>query len=174
MINETILNLIHTDCSHPLFKKYSKHLDQSVNWDPIRRVAEPLSRVFSKVLEFDVGINYANVGVTRTNDMILEIVRNNHPKYVFWPTMSYEILEDTFAAIRQEGSYVVGWFFDDECRFDDYSRWWIPFMDYIFTTDKVAVGRYQELGAKAIHLLVTADPEFLSLHSVRRHGMPVL
>jgi glycosyltransferase involved in cell wall biosynthesis len=161
MINETVLCLIHSDCRHPILKKHAKHLDQSVNWDPELHVTKPLSSIFSKVIEFDVGKNYATMGVSKTNEMILQIVRSEHPKYVFWPTMSYEILESTFSAIRQDGSYVVGWFFDDECRFDEYSRWWIPFMDYMFTTDKIAVARYQESGAKAIHLVVTTDPDYL-------------
>ena len=86
-------------------------------------------------------------------------MKEHSPKYVFWPTRHYEILEETFQEIRQFGSYVIGWFFDDECRFDDYSRWWVPYMDYILTADKASVSRYESLGAKAFHLLVTCDPD---------------
>jgi hypothetical protein len=159
MIRQKILFLPHTDCRHPRLRPFAQQLGMSVNWDPEIRVGKPLEKVFEQVLRYDVGNEYAAHGVSATNARLVELVRRNRPKYVFWPTMSYEILEETFWEIRRLGAYVVGWFFDDECRFDEYSRWWIPHMDYIFTGDKASIPRYQQLGAKALHLLVTSDPD---------------
>jgi len=53
----------------------------------------------------------------------------------------------------------VGWFFDDECRFDNYSKWWIPYLDYFVTADKESAFKYQLLGANAYHLLVTSNAQ---------------
>jgi radical SAM superfamily enzyme YgiQ (UPF0313 family)/glycosyltransferase involved in cell wall biosynthesis len=160
MIGQSILYLPHTDCQHQLLKPFARQLDISVNWDPDLRLGHSLKKVFERVIRYDVGFNYAENGPTAANQGIIDCVREHRPKYVIWPTMNYEIHEETFQEVRKLGAFVVGWFFDDECRFDDYSRWWIPFMDYIFTCDRSSVSRYLELGAKALHLLVTADPEY--------------
>jgi len=159
MINQTILFLPQTDCCDIKLKPYAKILSANVNWDPDLHLGTPLSKIFNSVIRFEIGGSYCNDGVIQTNKRIVELVREHSPKYVIWPTMTYEILEETFQEIRKSGAYVIGWFFDDECRFDDYSRWWIPYMDYIFTADKASVLRYKELGAKAFHLPVTGEPD---------------
>lgn len=159
MIPHKLLFLPHTDCRHPRLRPHAAALGMSVNWDPDLRAGNPLARVFREVLRFDIGRAYADQGVFAANARLVAIVREHRPKYVLWPTMSYEILPESFQEIRRLGAYVVGWFFDDECRFEDYSRWWIPCMDFILTGDKRSVERYRGLGATALHLLVTSDPE---------------
>jgi len=159
MIDETILYLPHTGCDDSPLKEYELELDSRVNWDPDIRLGEPLKRVFSKVIRYDVGQSYAKYGVGRTNNEIIELVRAERPKYVMWPSMSYEIMGSTFQRLREIGTFVVGWFFDDECRFDDYSRWWIPYLDYVLTVDKWSVEKYQQLCTFVRHLLVTSNPE---------------
>lgn len=172
MINRTILYLPHTGCVNSPLKKHERELDARVNWDPYIRLGEPLKKAFSKVLSFDIGKSYAGYGVARTNNQIFDLVRAHRPKYLLWPSMSYEILESTFQAIRKEGAFVIGWFFDDECRFYDYSRWWIPYLDYVLTVDKESVRKYQELGATAMHLLVTSNPEvFKRLEVQKRYNV---
>lgn len=160
MFNETILYLPWAESDNFILRKYGRELLVEVGWDPDLRLGDPLKKVFSGVISYDVGKDYAEIGVRLTNKKIIEMVRQEHPKYVFWPTRMYEIQETTFHTVRYEGAYVIGWFFDDECRFEGYSRWWIPYMDYILTTDKQSVERYQELGATAMHLLVTSDSAF--------------
>lgn len=159
MINQTILFLPQTDCSDIKLKSYAGILGVNVNWNPDIHLGTPLSKIFNRVIRFEIGDSYCKDGVIQTNKRIVELVREHFPKYVIWPTMTYEILEETFQEIRKLGAYVIGWFFDDECRFDNYSRWWIPYMDYIFTADKASVLRYNEIGAKAFHLLVTGEPD---------------
>ena len=159
MIDETILCLLRTGCGDSPLKRYGHELDIIVNWDPDIRIGEPLKKVFSKVLRYDFGKSYVESGVLKTNNQIVDLVRAEHPKYMLWPSSMYEIQESTFQAIRKEGTLVIGWFFDDECRFDDYSRWWISYLDYVLTVDKESVKKYQEQGATAMHLLVTSNPE---------------
>jgi len=163
MINETILYLPHTGCGNSPLNKYAKELGANPAWDPDIRVGEPLKKIFSRVLRYDFGIGYAKHGIGRTNNEIIDLVCKERPKYVFWPSMSYEILESTFQTIRKEGTYVIAWFFDDEVRFDGYSKWWVPYVDYILTTDEQSVTRYHEIGANAMKLLVTSNPEVFRL-----------
>ena len=163
MIDETILYLTHTGCGKSPLRKYAKVLDSDPAWDPDMRVWEPLKEVFSKVLRYDFGVRYAEIGVGGTNREITNLVEKENPKYVFWLSMSYEVLESTFQKIREKGSLVIGWFFDDEVRFDNYSKWWIPYLDYILTVDRQSVKRYRELGAMAINLLATSNPNIFKM-----------
>ncbi len=159
MINQTILFLPQTDCTDAKLKPYADMLGASVFFNQDLHFGKPLLKIFDHVIRFEVGEAYAKYGAIHANKRILEVVKEQSPKYVIWPTRTYELLEETFQEIRKMGAYVIGWFFDDESRFEGYSRWWIPYMDYIFTADKASVSRYQQLGAKALHLIVTGEPE---------------
>ena len=160
MINETILHLPPTDFGGTRLEKFEQELYGSDGiWNPEFRYSKSLRKIFSKVIQYDYAKKQVELGILRSNSELIQVVRSEHPKYLFWPSMSYEIQETTFQTIRREGSFVIGWFFDDECRFDEYSRWWIPYLDYILTVDKHSVKKYQELGATAMHLLVIPNPE---------------
>ena len=172
MINETILYLSYTDFGDSRLKKYEREFVGMATWDLDIGLDEPLRKMFSKVLRYDFEKSYAESGVLMTNNKIIELVRAQRPKYVLWPSMSYEILESTFQAIRKEGAFVIGWFFDDECRFDDHSKWWIPYLDYCLTGDKESIKKYRELGATAMHMLVTSNPEvFRRLEVEKRYDV---
>ncbi len=111
---------------------------------------EPLKRIFSKVILYDYLERTAEIGVKAVNQEVISIVRQEHPKYVLWTSFYYDILGSTLDQVRQEGSIVIGWFFDDEWRFDPYSKWWIPHLDYFVTNARDAVPKYRELNAGVI------------------------
>ncbi len=159
IIDETILVLAITDCRNHKLAKYPG-VDCRCNLDFDKNITEPLKKTFSDIIRYDFLKRYLEVGVKATNQEILDIVREERPKYVLWPSMSYEIQERTFREIRKQGAIVIGWFFDDECRFDDYSKWWVPYLNYVLTCDRESVKRYEELGGRALFLLVYSNPEF--------------
>jgi spore maturation protein CgeB len=156
MIDETILFLTHTDCGMPALKRYGLGIGPNADFDSL--FVQPLRKVFSEVIVYDMWKNYAEIGVRKSNEEIIDIVHTHQPKYLLWPSMMYEIMEFTFQKIRERGTLVVGWFFDDEIRFDDYSRWWSFCLDYCLTTDKESVKKYEELGCTAIHALPVSNP----------------
>jgi spore maturation protein CgeB len=151
MINETIILLSpYEDCSKHRLAKHVGYLKVAVPFDVC--FYQPLKRVFSRVVLYDYLKRMVEVGVRGVNEEIIELVGKEHPKYVLWLAFGeyYEIQESTFDTIRREGAKVVGWFFDDEVRFDYYSKWWIPHLDYFITNDIEAVPKYGQLGAHAI------------------------
>lgn len=156
-IDETILVLTISDNRNHKLAKYPG-VQCHCNFD-FRNITEPLKKIFSNVTSYDFLKHYLEIGSKATNREILDIVRKKQPKYILWPSYMYEIQETTFRAIRDEGTIVIGWFFDDEVRFDDYSKWWAPYLDYILTTDKQAVEKYKKLGEDAFHLLVFSNPD---------------
>lgn len=153
MINETIILLAQLeDCSeHRLAKHFSSRLahyfPHAINF------YQPLQEVFSKVIPYDFIKRTTEIGVKGINEEIVEFVRQERPKYVFWISGSYPFLESTFGSIREEGSIMVGWFGDDHFKFDSYSKWWIPHLDYCITIDIEAVPKYKALGARVIHTI---------------------
>lgn len=113
---------------------------------------EPLQKIFSKVILYDYLKRRTEIGVRAVNQEIIELVRKEHPKYVIWTSWQYDIQESTLETIRQE-STVIGWFFDDDWRFDDYSKWWIPYLDYCVTNAIEAVPKYIEFNAGVIQTI---------------------
>ncbi|MFC2059677.1 glycosyltransferase [Chloroflexota bacterium] len=114
---------------------------------------KPLQEIFSKVIPYDYTKRMAETGVRGVNEEVIELVRKEHPKYVLWLPAEYEFMESTLDVIRKEGSIVIGWFVDDEYRFDNYSKWWIPHLDYCITFDIEVVPKYKALGARIVHVL---------------------
>jgi len=167
VINESILFLTHTDCGIPQLKRHGLGIGPNADFDSL--FVQPLRKVFSEVIVYDMWKRYAEIGVEKSNEEIIDIVSADHPKYLLWPSMMYEITESTFHDIRKQGTLVVGWFFDDEMRFDDYSRWWSPCLDYFLTTDKESVKRYEELGCTAIRALPVSNPAIF-----RKLDLPLL
>ena len=126
MIDETVILL------SPL-KDYSKHrLAKYIGGNLLLTVSfdlyfyKPLQEIFSKAIVYDYIQQMTEIGVTATGNEIINLVRKEHPKYVLWISVNYELQESTFESIRREGTVVVGCFHDDETCFDHYSKWWIP------------------------------------------------
>jgi len=150
MIDETIILLSpYEDCSQHRLTKHVAYLKsaRAVPFDVC--FYQPLQRVFTRVVLYDYLKRMVEVGVRGVNQEVIELVKKEHPKYVLWLAVGeyYEIQESTFDAIRKEGAKVIGWFFDDEVRFDYYSKWWIPYIDYFVTNDLEVVPKYKKLGA---------------------------
>lgn len=162
MINKTAMLVFQEDCRNEKLIPFATELHASIFFDQNRYFGQPLSKIFTKLIRFEIGAPYANKGVLYANRKIVELVRSENIDYVIWPTRTYEILEFTFQEIRKYGAKIIGWFFDDETRFDNYSQWWVPFMDYIFTADIGSVQRYLGMGIKAFHVPVSAEPSDFS------------
>jgi spore maturation protein CgeB len=113
---------------------------------------DALNKIFSKVIVYDYPTRIIEIGPKAINDEIINIVRREHPKYVVWLSSYHEFLESTFDTIRKEGAILIGVFFDDEFRFDAYSKWWVPHLEYCLTNDVEAVPKFKELGGYPIHM----------------------
>jgi len=153
MINETILLLIYYYHYEMRNHRVLKHRIQMAYLPFDLYLYKPLTKIFSNVILYDYLKRVAEIGITAVNEEVFDLVRKEHPKYVLWISFSYDIQPSTIEAIRKEGSIVIGWFFDDEWRFEDYSKWWIPYLDYCVTNAIEAVPKYRELGARVIQTI---------------------
>jgi len=115
---------------------------------------EPLKRIFSRVIVYDYIERLLEKGFKGINEELVELVKKEKPKYIIWPSVNYEFLESTFDKIRELGTKIIGLFFDDEFRFDKYSKYWIPHLDFCVTNCEEVLEKYKKLGAKVIHVFV--------------------
>lgn len=150
MINASLVLLIPTEdySQHPLAKHVPVYMpDYPFNLYYI----EPLKKLFSKVIVYDYIRRMTQIGVKAVNGEIIELVKKEHPKYLVWVTVHHEFLESTCDIVQKEGTKVVGIFFDDEWRFEEYSKWWAPRLDYCVTSAPDAVPKYKEQGGRVIY-----------------------
>lgn len=158
-IDATVLFLTVSDQRSNALCKYPG-VDLHCNYELDKNWSGGLERIFSRVVKYDFLKNYAEEGIKKVNSDIIEIVAREKPKYVIWPSFMYEILESTFETIRESGSMVVGYFFDDQSRFDHYSKYWIPYLDYIVTVDdERSVMKYSKFGVNAIYKTCGVSPD---------------
>lgn len=153
MINETVILLCQLEdySDHILSKHIYAYLRITTSFDLY--FFKPLQRIFSKVIPYDFVKRITEIGLTAVNKEILDLVREERPKYVLWIPAYHEFQESTFDIIRKEGTMVIGWFGDDDWHFDEYSKWWAPYLDYCVTNAIEAVPKYKELGARVIQAI---------------------
>ena len=155
MINETIIFLTYyyePELRNHRLLKYVK--DCCGAYLPFNLyLYEPLQKIFSKVILYDYLKRRAEIGIKAMNEEVIDLVRKEHAKYVLWTSFYYDIQQSTLDTIRQDGTIVVGWFFDDEWRFNSYSKYWIPYLDYCVTNAIEAVPKYRALGARVIQTI---------------------
>lgn len=155
MINETIIFLTYYYepelRNHRLLKYVKDNLGAYLRFDLY--LYEPLQKIFSKVILYDYLKRRAEIGIKAMNEEIIALVRKEHAKYVLWTSFYDDVQQSTLDTIREEGSTVVGWFFDDEWRFDSYSKYWSPYLDYCVTNSIEAVPKYRALNARVIQTI---------------------
>ena len=155
MINETIILLVYNynyeDRNHRLLKYVKRYCAAYLPFDLY--LYEPLQKIFSKVILYDYLKRRAEIGIKAMNEEIIALVRKEHAKYVLWTSFYDDVQQSTLDTIREEGSTVVGWFFDDEWRFNSYSKYWSPYLDYCVTNSIEAVPKYRALNARVIQTI---------------------
>ncbi|MCX7917802.1 MAG: glycosyltransferase [bacterium] len=113
---------------------------------------DPLKKIFKDVLPYDFQKRIVEIGIKKMNEEVLEIVKNYKSDYVIYLSGYYEFTIETLKKIREK-STLIGWFFDDEFRFENYTKYWIPYFDFYVTHSIEAIEKYKKLNVKVIHTL---------------------
>lgn len=173
-INETILFLTYS-------LDYSWDQDNR-NWPVLRHIindycpaylpfdlyiGEPLKKIFSKVIIYDFLKRRCEIGLQSMNEEIIALAEKERPKYVLWTSFNDDVQQPTLEKLRAAGSIIVGWFFDDDWRFNNYSKYWAHYLNYIVTNCPGAVPKYKEMGAQVIQTVpntgIAIDPDWPNL-----------
>ena len=120
------------------------------NYDMDQNIYDSLTLIFPNIIRYYYRKRFKESGICKVQNEIIDIFMKEKPDFVFWPTSMYEIQEDTLLQIHKNGATIIAWFSDDHCRFDSYSKYLMPFIDYSITTDPVSYKKYKVLGAGCI------------------------
>lgn len=112
--------------------------------------SEPLGKIFSEVIVFNLIETILEKGILGANREILKIVNAEKPDYVYVLASGYQTLKLPYDQIKKTGATIVGSFSDDEFCFDIQTRWWASNFHYCITGDIQALPKYKKIGAKAI------------------------
>lgn len=155
LINEKILYLTYffnpknyeRDCFKYVYKRFCIQTPFDIYF------YRPLRKIFKKVVLYDYLLRRRQIGIVAMNEEVIRLVKREKPKYVLWTSFHYDIFKSTFEAIRKEGIAIIGWFFDDDWRFENYSKQWVPYLDYCVTNLTSVVPKYHKLGVSAIQII---------------------
>lgn len=113
---------------------------------------DTLSRMFGgNIIYFPVDENIMEYGKRKMNERLVDIVNKEKPDILFCNLFTNEIDSKTIKYItKKTDTITVNWFSDDQWRFDNFSRYWAPFFDWVITTDPLAVGKYHFIGYKNV------------------------
>lgn len=148
MIDKKILVLMETDQSNSSLAG-NRGISLGCKCDMYSMLIPSIKNVFSDVISFDFLEYYVNYGATKTSNKLRELILENKPDFLLWLSYAYEIDPDDFIFARQNGVKTIGWFFDDESNFDNYSLMWVPYLDFVLTNDPGAIDKYAKYGITA-------------------------
>lgn len=118
---------------------------------------------------FDFLSLLSSCGKKRMNEMLIETVNSFKPDLMLTYLFRDEIEIETLETITNGGSTTtLGYFGDDEWRFDDFSSKYAKGFKWIVTADKQAVEKYRRIGChNVIHKKTGANHYFF-----RKSGLP--
>lgn len=148
--NFTVLFLKCSDQRKHCFSRYNLDIINYTGDQVDEGISFGLKSVFKKVIEYDYFKNYFDKGIYKTNSEIINIVKTETPHYVIWLPRDF-ILEETLSYIKKTGSFIVGYFSDDQTRFETQTIYWLPYIDYAVTIDNIkSIDKYRGYGVDAI------------------------
>jgi len=121
----------------------------------------PLSKFFDNIILFDPRKQYFNLGKEKMNQNFLDIIAKEKPDYVFLLLIYDEFYMETFEKIRKisPNTRTINYFSDEAWRFQDYSRYYIPFLDYSIIPPQLPQKCYTEDGLENFFYVIGVNHE---------------
>lgn len=124
-----------------------------------------------QIIRFDFKAIEKRFSRREMNKMLLETVYRYNPDLMFTVLFRNELDKKVVNEIStQTETKTINWFCDDHWRFDSYSRYWAPMFNWVVTTAKSALPRYEEIGYENVIHAQWACNHFL----YRKLGLPHL
>ena len=155
-----LLSALQFNGDHPLASFLGEYPETFSPYD--QYFLAPLRKLFQEVEGYDYVRRLMDLGPLDLNRDLVATLARFRPDYLVWNTYNHEIGECVFRYAREHGTTVVAVMFDDEYRFDVYSRWWIPYVDVFVTNDPAAVTAYEQHGSRAVFMVPLSGERVLS------------
>lgn len=147
MAAKTVVYLYDSGAAEQILSTYSSDSMYGSRCDNSRKLAVHVAKLFSETIIYDFGKDYLEGGSRRVEQTILNLIRTEKPQYILWVAHLYEIRSAFLQKITSCGICIVAVFSqDNEQNFDKYSRWWLPFIDYVITDREQLIDSYRRRG----------------------------
>ncbi len=115
-----------------------------------------------EMIHFDFADEILRAGFWEANRRLKELVAQWKPDVMFCVMFEEQLDRALIAEISQSTpTTTVAWFCDDHWRFDIYSRQWASAFNWVVTTDRDSVQRYQRVGQPNVILSQWACNHFI-------------
>jgi spore maturation protein CgeB len=105
----------------------------------------------NEILYFDFMALMRKLGRDRMNQRLLEVVRAEKPDLLLTMLYEEELDRAVMRRISDSGDTVtLNWFCDDHWRFDNFSRFWAPCLNWVVTTARSALPKYERMGYRNV------------------------
>lgn len=105
----------------------------------------------NKIIYFPFDEIMRKLGRDRMNEKLLETVYREKPDLCFFFLFTDEFKKEVIEEItRKNGAITFNWFADDHWRFDNFSKYWAPYFNWVATTDSRAIEKYQKIDCKNV------------------------
>jgi len=131
-----------------------------INYDCDINFYEPLTHIFSKVINYNYIRKLNQLGKGLMNAEVIEIVRKEKPDYVLLHAYQDQVELKTLDTLDALGTKVIAWFSDDHWRFENYSKVMARHVFCSVTTDKHAVDKYVKSGLNVIQSQWAANQNY--------------
>ena len=130
-----------------------------VSYNMSSNVIIPLKNVVKNLRTINFHQMHGEFGVEALNHCIIKNAKNFKPDYIIWTSSMYEIFPSTFKKLKKMGIPVIGWFYDDHTRFDNWGKFWLPYLSYAVTNDSQSIEKYKRLGVSPLLSFCGAQQE---------------
>ena len=95
------------------------------------------NELFGKQVVFSPRENYLRFGKEKMNSLFLKLVKKEQPEYIILSLSYEEFYPETLLNIKKMSpkSKVANFFGDDNWRYEDWSRFYAPFFDYVLISE---------------------------------------
>ena len=128
-----------------------------------------LKKMFGEIIVFDTEKNYFLYGKNLMREKLLETVRREKPDYLFFLILYDEIDPLTLIEIKKISpkTKILNLFGDDDWRFDDFSRYYAPFLDHVMTHHNV-IDKYKKDGLENVFFSLAINIDLFRPLSLRK------
>lgn len=147
---------------------------QGRDWIPI------LKKLFKEVTIFSPRDIYFKYGKKAMNQQFLNLVKRKKPDYILFSLSYDEFYIETLPKIKiiSPETKIINFFGDDSWRFDDYTRYYALFFDYIWTTEN-NFSFYKKDGINNVYSMCGVNEQFFKPLNIPKKydvtfiGMPI-
>tara|TARA_Y100000034_G_scaffold45936_1_gene56474 strand:+ start:3854 stop:5488 length:1635 start_codon:yes stop_codon:yes gene_type:complete len=125
------------------------------DWPPI------FKKIFKKVILFSTKNEFYYFGKEALNKNFLNLLQKEKPDYLLICPVFNEFEIDTLLKIKEitPNTKTIMWSGDDEFRFDDWTRYYALFFDYVLTTKK-EISIYKKDKIKHAGFMIGVNPKY--------------